>query len=130
MLFVKDDKSTQQEPKDETPANPLDKYSDEELADMVLEGKFGSGDARKEALGNRYITVQTIVNIRIINAYLKVGDKIRIKNNAKDLNTGTTYIKSVYLTVYKVKEISENRVVFGTDNVIIGVVSKDNIILE
>ncbi len=130
MLFIKDDESTSQEPKDETPVNPLDKYSDEELADMVLDGKFGSGDARKEALGNRYIAVQTIVNIRVINAYLRAGDKIRIKNNAKDLNTGTTYIKSVYLTVYKVKEISENRVVFGTDNAIIGVVSKDNIILE
>lgn len=129
MLFVKDDEATPQEPKDETPVNPLDKYSDEELADMVLEGKFGSGDARKEALGDRYIAVQTIVNIRILNKYLKVGDKIRIKNGAIDLNTKTTYVNSVYRTTYIVKEIHDNRVVFGTNSVIVGVISKDNVVL-
>lgn len=42
--------------------NPLDKYSDEELARMVLDGKFGNGDARKKALGDRYKAVQQKVN--------------------------------------------------------------------
>ena len=61
---------------------------------------------------------------------MKVGDKIRIKNGAKDLNTNTTYIQKVYGTIYAVKEITENRVVFGTDTAIIGVISKDNVIME
>lgn len=125
MLFVKDLITPPVEEDD-----PLAKYTDEQLADMVLDGKFGSGDARKKALGSRYIAVQTIVNIRIINAYLSVGDKIRIKNGAKDLNTNTTYIQKVYGTIYTVKEITENRVVFGTDTAIIGVISKDNVIME
>ena len=42
--------------------NELDKYSDEQLADMVIDGKFGNGDDRKNKLGNRYDAVQSIVN--------------------------------------------------------------------
>lgn len=45
--------------------NPLDQYTDEQLADMVLDGKFGNGDERKEKLGNRYNSVQAIVNSRL-----------------------------------------------------------------
>lgn len=45
--------------------NELDKYTDEQLADMVIDGKFGNGDDRKNKLGNRYDSVQTIVNKRL-----------------------------------------------------------------
>lgn len=45
--------------------NLLDQYTDEQLADMVLDEKFGNGDERKEKLGNRYDTVQSIVNNRL-----------------------------------------------------------------
>ena len=44
------------------PANELDKYTDEELAYMVLDGKFGAGEERKQALGDRYNAVQAWVN--------------------------------------------------------------------
>lgn len=40
----------------------LNKYTNSELASMVIEGKFGNGDERKYRLGNRYNSVQKIVN--------------------------------------------------------------------
>lgn len=46
-------------------ADDLAQYTDEELADMVIAGKFGNGEDRKEALGDRYTAVQTIVNDKL-----------------------------------------------------------------
>lgn len=46
----------------ETSKNDLSKYSDYELAQMVLKGQFGNGAVRKAKLGNRYNSVQAIVN--------------------------------------------------------------------
>ena len=46
----------------DTPQNELSKYSDEELANKVILGDYGNGQARKNALGNRYNSVQSIVN--------------------------------------------------------------------
>ena len=40
----------------------LSKYSDEELAEMVWQGKFGNGEERKKRLGARYNVVQKLVN--------------------------------------------------------------------
>lgn len=40
----------------------LSKYSDEELAKMVWQGKFGNGEERKKRLGARYSVVQKLVN--------------------------------------------------------------------
>ena len=45
-----------------TPQNELSKYSDEELAKMVWQGKFGNGEERKQKLGARYNIVQSLVN--------------------------------------------------------------------
>ena len=50
----------------EQKTDTLSKYTDEQLADMVIEGKFGNGVARVKALGNRYSAVQKIVNARLI----------------------------------------------------------------
>lgn len=46
----------------ETSKNDLSRYSDYELAQMVLKGQFGNGAVRKVKLGSRYNSVQTIVN--------------------------------------------------------------------
>lgn len=46
------------------PSDDLSRYTDEQLADMTINGSFGSGEARKKALGNRYRAVQDIVNAR------------------------------------------------------------------
>ena len=40
----------------------LNKYSDEELAQMVWHGYFGNGEERKQKLGARYENVQKLVN--------------------------------------------------------------------
>lgn len=50
---------------DRTPVNPLDAFSDEQLANKVIAGEFGGGLARKNALGSRYEAVQAIVNNRL-----------------------------------------------------------------
>ena len=47
------------------PADPLAGKSDAQLADEVIAGRFGVGDARKRALGGRYAAVQAIVNQKL-----------------------------------------------------------------
>lgn len=47
--------------KDES-TDELNKYTDEELAKMVWQGKFGNGEERKQRLGKRYNAVQNLVN--------------------------------------------------------------------
>ena len=46
----------------DTSKDNLSKYSDYELAQMVLKGQFGNGAVRKTKLGKRYDAVQKIVN--------------------------------------------------------------------
>lgn len=46
----------------DTSQEDLSKYSDEELAKMVWQGKFGNGEERKQKLGDRYSNVQKLVN--------------------------------------------------------------------
>lgn len=53
----------------------LSKYSDYELANMVIAGKFGNGDTRKQLLGTRYDGVQNMVN-RIL-----AGEVVNKKSN-------------------------------------------------
>lgn len=59
---------------------------------------------------------------------LSVGDKIRIKDGATDLNTGGTYASFVYNTVYSVIQIKGNRVVFGINGEITGATDISNCI--
>lgn len=47
------------------PVDPLAGKSDNQLADEVIAGKYGDGDARKKALGNSYGAVQAIVNQKL-----------------------------------------------------------------
>ena len=62
--------------------NSLDQFSDEQLADKVIAGEFGTGDDRKNALGNRYQSVQNIVNSRFsthTSTYtVKSGDNLTV----------------------------------------------------
>ena len=43
-------------------SDPFAGKTDEQLAAEVWAGKYGSGQARKDALGDRYAAVQAIVN--------------------------------------------------------------------
>lgn len=47
------------------PADPLAGRSDDDLANAVIRGEFGDGDARKQKLGGRYDTVQALVNRKL-----------------------------------------------------------------
>lgn len=47
------------------PVDPLAGKSDNQLADEVIAGKYGDGENRKRALGNRYNAVQAIVNQKL-----------------------------------------------------------------
>lgn len=72
------------------PVNPLDKYTDAELADKVLAGEFGNGPKRKKALGARYDAVQKIVNQKVAEKKakyytVKLGDTL--SGIAKRYNT-------------------------------------------
>lgn len=47
------------------PADPLAGRSDDDLANAVIRGEFGSGDTRKQKLGARYNAVQALVNQKL-----------------------------------------------------------------
>lgn len=51
---------------------------------------------------------------------LQVGDKVKIKSGAKDLNTKKKYSAWVYKTTYTVIRINGNEVVFGLNGAVTG----------
>lgn len=55
------------------PADPLAGKTDAQLADDVIAGRFGVGDARKRALGGRYAAVQAIVNQKLGGGHKSAG---------------------------------------------------------
>lgn len=57
-------------------ANELDKYTDEELAKMVWQGKFGNGEERKNKLGDRYYSVQKLVNEQAKKKLEKINNEL------------------------------------------------------
>jgi LysM repeat protein len=63
--------------------NDLDQYTDEQLADMVLDNKFGIDEERKNKLGNRYDSAQAIVN-------RKVEEKLKSRNQYYTIQAGDT----------------------------------------
>ena len=72
-----------------TPSNDLSKYTDAQLADKVIAGEFGNGDARKAALGARYNAVQAIVNQKLNGSYSAPAPaKKSIEEIAKEVIAG------------------------------------------
>lgn len=63
----------------EVSKNNLSKYSNEELAQMVLKGQFGNGAVRKAKLGPRYNAVQNEVN-RLLGASKSQGIYYTVKS--------------------------------------------------
>lgn len=62
-----------------TTTDPLASRSDEDLANAVIRGEFGNGDARKTALGARYAAVQKIVDSKL-NQSPSSGVKYTVKS--------------------------------------------------
>ena len=75
------------------PSNPLAQYTDEQLARMVIDGKFGAGEERKKALGARYEAVQAIVNQILANKDLVSTDLV--KNYTIQFNGYTVHVGKV-----------------------------------
>ena len=71
----------EKKPEEKKATDPLAKYTDEQLARMVIRGDFGNGQTRKKALGERYDAVQKIVT-RIMKGesavyyYVRNGDTL------------------------------------------------------
>lgn len=63
----------------ETAKDDLSKYSDKELAQMVLKGVFGNGAMRKAKLGARYTAVQNEVN-KLLGATPTTGTYYTVKS--------------------------------------------------
>lgn len=105
----------------------------EELAQEVLDGKWGNGNARKKALteaGYDYQKVQDKVNEIIYGRTLKVGSVIMIRQGAKQYGKLWGFAAKVYQRKYYVKQINGERVVFGTkDGVIMGAVARKDCIV-
>ena len=82
------------QPQEPEVKDDLSDYTDEQLAQKVIEGEFGNGEARRKALGSRYDAVQKLVNQMFSNAsvqYYTVKSGDTLSGIAKKFNT--TYQK-------------------------------------
>lgn len=96
--------------------NPLDKYSDEELATMVWQGEFGNGDERKQKLGNRYQNVQDIVNNRLSN---KSNEIIYIVKSGDTLSSIAKRYNTTYQKIANDNHISNPNLIYLNQKLII-----------
>lgn len=74
--YATPEKKSPEKPQNQTES--LDPFTDEQLADRVMKGLYGDGEARKKALGSRYEAVQKIVNQKLQPKYyiVKAGDTL------------------------------------------------------
>lgn len=103
----------------------------EELAKEVILGKWGSGQARKDALtkaGYNYNAVQTKVNEILNTSVIKVGSTVKIKAGAKTYSGGSL-ASFVYGRKYKVKELKGNRAVVTFLGIVVAAVNTKDLIL-
>lgn len=95
--------------------NDLSNYTDEQLADKVIAGEFGNGNARKAALGSRYNAVQAIVNQKLNGSYSAPAPaKKSVEEVAKEViagkwGNGTDRIKALESAGYNYSEV-QNKV--------------------
>ena len=96
-------------------SNDLSNYTDAQLADKVIAGEFGNGDARKTALGSRYNAVQAIVNQKLGGSYSAPAPvKKSVEEVAKEViagkwGNGTDRMKSLESAGYNYSEV-QNKV--------------------
>lgn len=81
-------------------------------------GYSADPDYKKSDIDSPAITDNTV----------NVGDTVMIKHGATDMNTNGYYADFVYTNKYTVKEVINNRVVFGTNTGITGATDISNII--
>lgn len=96
--------------------NPLDNYSDEELATKVINGEFGNGNERKQKLGNRYQNVQDIVNNRLSN---KSNEIIYIVKSGDTLSSIAKKYNTTYQKIANDNHISNPNLIYPNQKLII-----------
>lgn len=96
--------------------NPLDNYSDEELATKVINGEFGNGNERKQKLGNRYQNVQDIVNNRLSN---KSNEIIYIVKSGDTLSSIAKRYNTTYQKIANDNHISNPNLILPNQKLII-----------
>lgn len=77
-------------------ADKLSQYTDKQLAQMVIDGKFGNGDNRKKVLGSRYEAVQKQVN-QLLNqpTYYTVKKGDTLSKIAKEFATTVARLQTL-----------------------------------
>ena len=96
--------------------NPLDNYSDEELATKVINGEFGNGNERKQKLGNRYQNVQNIVNNRLSN---KSNEIIYTVKSDDTLSSIAKKYNTTYQKIANDNNISNPNLIYPNQKLII-----------
>lgn len=99
--------------------NPLDNYSDEELATKVINGEFGNGNERKQKLGNRYQNVQNIVNNRLSNKSNKSNEIIYIVKSGDTLSSIAKRYNTTYQKIANDNNISNPNLIYPNQKLII-----------
>ena len=115
------------------PQTTTDDKSIDEMAKEVLEGKYGNGSARVNALGDKYAKVQARVNELLKtmreNAQkqqepLKVGDTVKVLK-AVQFDTGKPF--AVYYNEYRVMEVAGDRICIGVGGKITCAIHRKNL---
>lgn len=96
--------------------NPLDNYSDEELATKVINGEFSNGNERKQKLGNRYQNVQNIVNNRLSN---KSNEIIYTVKSGDTLSSIAKKYNTTYQKIANDNNISNPNLIYPNQKLII-----------
>lgn len=110
------------------PAVKDEKKTIDQIAQEVIDGKWGNGLARKNALkkaGYDYDAVQ-----KRVNEILKDKDKIKVGDTVKVLNPvsyGTNKKFKLYYKTYKVMELSGDRAVIGVNGTVTAAIDVKNL---
>lgn len=94
------------------------KKSNEEIANEVIDGKWGNGAERFTRLSNAgydYSDIQSIVDKKMQNRGITKGDRVSVSKDGVVYGTNTKFAPFVYHTTMYVREINGNRVIISTE---------------
>ena len=105
----------------------------ETIAKEVIAGKWGNGEARKNAItkaGYDYAKVQAKVNELLSKqTIVRKGNIVKVKQGATSYGTNKRLSDWVYKSNFQVLEVSGSRVVIGIDGKVTAAVHLDSIII-
>lgn len=96
--------STGQVPDKKPDNQKLSQFSDSQLAEKVMQGEFGNGETRKQALGSRYGSVQKIVDDKMGRGKEKSIQQLVREVLAGKHGNGADRVKSLGSRYYEVQQ--------------------------